>query len=138
MAIKRLVLDTNAYVAFKQNQAEVVELIQYTDMIGIPVVVLGELLSGFALGSNLKRNKKELDGFLSSSRVMLLPLTDETASFYAEIYRVLRKKGRPIPTNDMWIAAIALQHGYAVCSFDQHFNYLEALKVGTCVSDFYP
>ena len=71
--------------------------------------VLGELLAGFAVGSREVKNRAELQQFLASNRVHVLHIDDDTASYYATVYRLLRQKGQPIPTNDMWIAASALQ-----------------------------
>ena len=68
----------------------------------------------------------------------LLPVEDTTADYYALVYRELRKKGRPIPTNDLWIAATALQHGLALFSYDAHFTEIDGLPVGTQWLDFSP
>ena len=67
-----------------------------------------------------------------------LAVDAETAEYYAVLFSGLRKKGRPVPTNDLWIAASALQHGYAVFSFDTHFGEMESLIVGSQLEDFLP
>jgi tRNA(fMet)-specific endonuclease VapC len=127
VAIRNILLDTNAYVAFKQGTADAVEVLQYTPRIGINSIVLGELLSGFAIGTREEENRQELEQFLASERVDQLVVDIETAAHYAVVYRELRRRGRPIPTNDMWIAATALQHRLAIFSHDEHFHEVAGL-----------
>ena len=136
MAIREILLDTNAYSAFKRNVPEALEIIRHAPVIGINSIVLGELLSGFAVGKREAINRQELKQFLSSKRVRLITVDEGTAEYYAIIYRDLRQKGEPIPTNDMWIAATALQHGMAVFTYDGHFQYVEGLNIGNRLSDF--
>jgi len=136
VAIKDVLLDTNAYVAFKQGRADAVEVFQRVRRIGINCIVLGELLSGFAVGAREAENRQELQRFLASERVDRLVVDAETAAHYAAVYRNLRRRGRPIPTNDMWIAATALQHGLAVFSYDRHFQEVPGLHVGIRLDDF--
>ena len=136
MAVRNILLDTNAYVAFKQGQADAVEVVQHAPWIGLSSIVLGELLGGFAVGTREAENREELERFLASERVDQLVVDLETAEHYAGVYRDLRRRGRPIPTNDMWIAATALQHGLAVFSRDRHFHEVSSLPVGTRLDDF--
>jgi predicted nucleic acid-binding protein len=136
VAIRNILLDTNAYVAFKQGTADAVEVLQYTPRIGINSIVLGELLSGFAIGTREEENRQELEQFLASERVDQLVVDIETAAHYAVVYRELRRRGRPISTNDMWIAATALQHRLAIFSHDEHFHEVAGLHVGTRLDDF--
>ena len=112
MAVRDVLLDTNAYVAFKRGLPDAVDVLTHVHRIGMNSVVLGELLSGFAVGTREEGNRQELQQFLASERVYQLVIDAETAAQYAVVYRELRRRGRPIPTNDMWIAASALQHGY--------------------------
>ncbi|MBD1399410.1 type II toxin-antitoxin system VapC family toxin [Pelovirga terrestris] len=119
------------YVAFKRQHVGAVELVRYVDFIGISTVVLGELFAGFRCGSREAQNRLELERFLSSSRVELIDIDEQTAEFYAEIYRGLRVKGQPIPTNDLWIAASSLRHGLAVATYDEHFKAIDGLLVVT-------
>ena len=136
MAIRNILLDTNAYVAFKQGTADAVAVLQHAPRIGLNSIVLGELLSGFAFGTREQENRQELEQFLASDRVDQLVVDDGTAEHYAAVYRELRRRGRPIPTNDMWIAATALQHGLAIFSDDGHFHEVQGLSVGTRLADF--
>jgi predicted nucleic acid-binding protein len=135
MAVTDILLDTNAYVAFKQGHSEALEIVQRTPRMALSSTVLGELLAGFAVGSREAKNRAELQQFLASDRVHLLTVDDGTAAYYATVYRSLRNKGRPIPTNDMWIAVSALQHGYALFSYDGHFQDVDGLLVGATSID---
>ena len=125
--MKRIILDTNFYAAFKKNEAPAVGLLRRADFVGVSTVVLGELLAGFRCGSREYLNRQELDEFLDSPRVDILPIDDETAEFYAQVFQELKKKGRPIPSNDLWLAASALQHGLALATFDDHFSSISGL-----------
>jgi len=125
--MKRILIDTNAYAAFKKNDADAVNTFKTTECIGVNIVVLGELLSGLKGGTKESINRKELEQFLDSPRVNLLPLDEETAEFYARIYWDVKKKGKPIPTNDLWVAASAMRHGLALFTYDEHFADIAGL-----------
>ena len=98
--------------------------------------MLGELYGGFACGMQEQRNIDELERFLASHRVHVLEANADTAHHYANIYRELRKKGCPIPTNDMWLAATARQYDLSMFSYDAHFRAIDELCVGSTVQDF--
>lgn len=89
------------------------------------------------IGSKIRKNREELRAFLSVSRVKLYALTKDTATFYGQIYSSLKKKGKPIPTNDMWIAAQALEMGCVLCTFDKHFKEIESLLTGVTSTDLF-
>jgi len=125
--MKRFVIDTNAYSAFKTNHLGVVERFREAEEIVVCSTVHGELLAGFKCGSRQEKNTAELDEFLDRPRVRYVSANASTAEHYAEIFKGLRAKGTPIPTNDMWIAAAAMQHGIAVCTRDEHFRNIEGL-----------
>ena len=136
VAFMKILLDTNSYAAFKRGNPEVLEVLQSACQIGLCSVVLGELRAGFALGNRESRNLEELDEFLQVPRVVLLTVDEVTAKYYAKVYKQLRTQGQPIPTNDLWIAAIALQHSFALLSYDRHFLKVEGLLWGQKLSDF--
>ncbi len=136
--MRPILLDTNAYSAFMLGASEVVEILAQADTLYINSVVLGELLGGFAVGSREAKNRSELARFLASPRVAVLPLTAITADSYALIYASLRRKGQPIPSNDLWIAASALEHGAALLTRDAHFAHIEGLRSGQRLDDFLP
>jgi len=125
--LKKILIDTNVYSAFKANDPEVLRELQTCEEIHVNATVLGELIAGFKAGSQEARNREELRVFLNSPRVILDDVTGATAEFYAHIYLMLRSKGTPIPANDLWIAASASQHGCALFSLDRHFQAIEGL-----------
>ena len=125
--MKRLVIDTNVYSAFKMGHSAAVERLSEAEKIFICPTVHGELLAGFKCGSREEKNTLDLEAFLDRPRVSYLNADAATAEYYAEVFRALRVKGMPIPTNDMWIAASAMQHGLAVCTRDAHFQNVDGL-----------
>jgi len=124
-----LILDTSAYAAFKQGNVEAASALRRFSEILLPAIVLGELWAGFEVGSKRDQNRQELETFLASPRVALAPVTGETAARYAVIYAYLRGNGRPIPTNDLWIAALAMQHGATLLTADAHFLHVPQILV---------
>lgn len=127
MGMRKVLLDTNIYVSFKRKEMEIVEAFRHLDYIGIDITVLAELYSGFKCGKKEKINRMELQEFLNNPRVHLLTHDHTTAEFYSGIYFNLRAKGTPIPTNDIWIAAVAMQNGLAVFTKDNHFANVDGL-----------
>ncbi|MGK2945019.1 MAG: type II toxin-antitoxin system VapC family toxin [Desulfuromonadales bacterium] len=125
--MKQILLDTNFYVAFKRKQEPALDRLRQVEYIGVSTIVLGELLAGFRCGSRETENRRELDQFLDSPRVEVLGIDEETAEFYAGVFRALRDKGKPIPSNDLWIAATSLRHGLALATLDEHFRYIDGL-----------
>ena len=125
--MKRILADTNAYAAFKKNAAAAVAAFRSVEYIGINIIVLGELFSGFKGGSKEAQNRRELEQFLASPRVDVVLPDEETAEFYAKIYWDLKKKGKPVPTNDIWVAASAMRHGLSLFTYDDHFNIISGL-----------
>jgi predicted nucleic acid-binding protein len=136
--VRPLLIDTNAYTGFLRGDAELVDVFASAERLLLNCIVLGELLAGFALGTREGKNRSELARLLASPRVAVVPVTADTADSYAVVYAGLRRKGQPIPTNDMWIAASALEHGAAVLTRDAHFRSVEGLRVGCRISDFLP
>lgn len=129
--MKHLLLDTNAYSAFKGGAPDVVDTLRYADRLLMCSVVVGELHCGFRCGTRYRQNVEELEKFLNTPRVYVLGTDETTAEYYGRIYQALRSKGQPIPTNDMWIAACALQQGAALCSLDEHFANIDGLLLVT-------
>lgn len=124
----RFCLDTSAYSHFKAGHAEAVGLIASAKTIGLPVVVMGELRSGFRLGTRYEKNERELREFIASPVVRILEIDDEVSELYADIFSQLRKNGTPIPTNDVWIAALACRDGETVLTFDKHFSLIQHVR----------
>jgi predicted nucleic acid-binding protein len=122
-----LLLDTNAYSDLKRGSEPVTELVRAAEEILLSAVVVGELLYGFRHGSRFKRNLSELNQLLSRPYVRFVPVTWVTADRYARIAASLRKRGTPIPTNDIWIAAHASETGADLVSSDPHFVHVEGI-----------
>jgi tRNA(fMet)-specific endonuclease VapC len=123
----RLALDTNRYTDLCRGDASVIETVEQADEVWLPFIVLGELRVGFAVGSQGPRNEAVLRRFLFKPGVRVVYPDDQTTHHYASLYRQLRKQGTPIPTNDMWIAALALQHSLVLFARDAHFDALAQL-----------
>jgi len=130
----RVCLDTSAYSAFRRGHGEIVELLQLAEEIVVNPVVLGELLTGFRSGNRLKENRRQLDSFLKSPRVRVAGFDEDTALRYSEIMVYLRRLGTPIPTNDVWIAASAMQFGLQVLTTDAHFERVPQVTTHLCSS----
>ena len=127
--MKQLLIDTNVYVAFKRNDSTVIELLRSVEKIAVNTVVLGELFAGFRGGIREVANRMELDQFLDSPRVEVLSLDESSAEFFSLIFNSLKQIGKPIPTNDIWIAASAMQHGQTLATLDNHFSYIAGLSL---------
>lgn len=123
----KLLLDTNAYVAFKKGQPNVVDRIRGAREIIVSTVVMGELLFGFRNGTRFEQNTAEFESFLANPHVSLLPVTAVTADRFGRVATLLRKKGTPIPTNDIWIAAHAMEVGAELLTLDRHFEKVDGL-----------
>lgn len=127
----RICLDTSAYSHFRRGATQVTGHLDSADWIGVPGVVIGELWAGFLLGNRFDRNVAELDEFLDHRVVEVLPIDAGVAQIYGEIIADLRRAGRPLPTNDIWIAATAASTGGTVLTFDDHFR--EIGRVGAII-----
>ena len=123
----RILLDTNAYSALMRGHAEVANRVRRAEGIILSTVVAGELLFGFRGGKRLDENQRQFRKFLDNPYVSILPVSLVTADRFARIGASLRAKGRPIPSNDMWIAAHALESGAELLSADEHFEAIEGL-----------
>jgi tRNA(fMet)-specific endonuclease VapC len=120
----RILLDTTRYTDFARGDAAVVDRVRRAARVLLPFVVVGELRAGFLCGSRSERNEANLVRFLSSPRVDVLFADEETTHHYARLFRQLRSQGTPIPTNDLWTAALAVQHGLHLFARDRHFDHL--------------
>ena len=123
-------LDTNAYSDFMRGNLQRVEIVRAARSIALPLIVLGELRAGFAAGSRESTNAANLLRFLSNPRVAVLLPDEQTAYHYAQLCLQLRGQGASIPTNDLWIASLVVQHGLVPCTSDRHLRQLP--QVVTC------
>ena len=124
----RLALDTNRYTDLCRGVVEVVCWLEEAETIYLPFVVLAELRAGFAVGRHGVQNEHVLQRFLGKPAVEPLYPTEGTTRMYASLFRQLRSQGTPIPTNDLWIAALVMQHNLVLCSRDRHFEHLPQLN----------
>jgi tRNA(fMet)-specific endonuclease VapC len=123
----KIMLDTSAYLGFKRNAVEALEMIVKAELIVFSPVVMGELMFGFRNGTRFKENMDDLDRFLKHEAVDLVPIGKITSDRYSRIAVKLRQQGTPIPTNDIWIAAQAMEQGAELITSDQHFDKINGL-----------
>jgi tRNA(fMet)-specific endonuclease VapC len=123
----RVAIDTNRYGDFWEGVAKTISLLEEADAIIVPFVVIAELRAGFVHGKRQAENERKLREFLARSGARVLFADEETTHGYAAIYRQLRRQGTPIPTNDMWIAALVIQHSLILHDRDKHFEHLPQL-----------
>jgi predicted nucleic acid-binding protein len=124
----RLVIDTNRYTDLMAGVTEAVETIEAAAEILVPFVVLAEFRGGFAGGNRRAANDKILDAFLQKPFVKPIFADGGTVAVYAELHASLRRSGRAIPHNDIWISALCVQHAASLYSRDGHFDYLRQVK----------
>ena len=120
-------LDTSAYAHFRRGHPATVEILSVAERVFISTITLGELEGGFSLGSRADENRHTLRDFLDEPFVAVVPIDSEVARRYGALFASLRRAGMPIPTNDIWIAAAALQVGARVVTFDTDFTRIPGL-----------
>lgn len=125
----KLALDTNAYRALDDGNTRLDALVKTVPQIGMPITVLGELYYGIFLGGKREQNLSNLNRFLAVARVELLHIDEITAKLFGEIAVQLRRSGRPIQQDDMWIAALCKQYGYALATADKDFEAITGLEL---------
>jgi|WetSurMetagenome_2_1015567.scaffolds.fasta_scaffold00119_9 tRNA(fMet)-specific endonuclease VapC len=126
----KICLDTNVYAEIKRGaDKEVVRLIEEADTVYVPAIVVGELFAGFYQGRQVHKNLSELKNFFEVPGVEFAPPSIAICERYGLLVAELRRAGRPIPTNDIWIAATALETGSRLLSYDKHFDAIQGLFV---------
>ena len=123
----RVLLDTSAYSRLERGDEAVAEIVRRADEVLFSAIVVGELLIGFRGGGYFQRNLDTLQSFLDSQYVRIINVGMTTADRYSRIAATLKMKGRPIPTNDMWIAAHAMETGADLVSADKHFEQVDGI-----------
>ena len=123
----RIALDTNRYVDFAKGEQATLSTLQTATEILLPLIVLAELRAGFLCGSHGAENERNLILFLNTPRVHVLYPDDNTTHLYARLFSQLRRQGTPIPTNDIWIAALVVQHELILFARDRHFEHLSQI-----------
>jgi predicted nucleic acid-binding protein len=127
VALMRIAIDSNRYTDLRRGLPEVVDVVQRAVEIHVPLIVIAEQRAGFAHGTAREKNERALTHFLNAENVFVLPPDEQTTFFYADLYAYLRKKGKPIPTNDLWIAALVVQHDLILFDRDSDFDALPQL-----------
>jgi len=128
--MKPLMLDTNVLIRFFRSDRKIADIISAHEKIVVPTVVLGEFKAGADPKTSCGQKQLEvLESFLDSPSVSIIPTTEDIASVYARIFRVLKANGTPIPQNDMWIAACAMDAGATLISLDGHFANIPLLDM---------
>ena len=120
----RIAIDSNRYTDLCRGVPEVVEIVQGVAEIHVPLMVLAEQRAGFAHGTRREESERTLTALLSLDGDSVLLPNEQTSYFYADLYAYLRKKGHPIPTNDLWIASLVLQHNLVLFDRDSDFDAL--------------
>jgi len=131
VALSHYCLDTSAYSQFMRGDPTATELIDSADRILLPSIVIGELWVGFLQGNRILENQRDLQRFLANPVVEEVVPDATTGKVYAEVVVALRRAGTPLPTNDIWIAALAASSGATVLTFDAHFERIQ--RVGSLI-----
>lgn len=128
MALKRVLLDTNAYSRLAFGDEHVLEALSEAETVYLSIFVLGELFAGFKGGQRERKNREQLKSFMEGPSVKLLFATDATAEIFAGVKDSLKRRGKPLPINDVWIAAHTLEAAASLITFDAHFDHVEGLQ----------
>ena len=126
--MKSVVIDTNAYTRLLAGAEDVLDVIGTAEIVYMSIFVLGELYAGFAGGTQERDNKNALDSFLLKPTVKILNATSETAKVFGMVKQDLKRAGTPLPINDVWIAAHALETGSTLITYDRHFKKIAGLR----------
>ena len=126
--MKKIILDTNAYTRLLTGEEDVLDVIGTAETVYMSIFVLGERHAGFAGGTNERGNKDTLNRFLLKPSVKILNATSETAEVFGVLKQDLKKAGTPLPINDVWIAAHALETGSILITYDGHFKKIAGMR----------
>ncbi len=122
-------IDTNAYTRLGFKHEPILNVVNEAREVYVSSVVLGELYAGFRIGSHTRRNFDELEKFLELPNIEIVEVDKDVADRYGILVKTLRQQGTPIPTNDIWIAATALESGSRLITYDNHFNVIPGLVI---------
>lgn len=122
-------VDTSAYSRFTYGDPTAAEIIRAARDLALPVIVLAELRTGFKLGTQAAANEKRLREFLENPVSRVLTIDEKAVDHYVDLMTGLRRRGKPVPTNDVWIAALALREGLTILTADRHFQEMRGVKV---------
>ena len=127
--MRSLLVDTNVLISFiEKGDKTLVDVFSKYDELIVSPIVLGEYRAGITSTKKGRESQAALEKFLDTDSVREVETTGKTSVYYAKIFQDLKAKGKPIPINDMWIAAAALERGVELCSFDEHFSNIAMLQ----------
>jgi len=127
--LKKILIDTNAYSRFLSGDDKILNVLSKAEVVYMSVFVLGELYAGFKGGIREQENKSLLKRFLRKPTVSLLDANDETAQLFGMIKDTLKRAGRPLPINDIWIASHSLQTDSVLVTYDSHFKKIPGIRL---------
>ena len=127
--MRNVLLDTNAYIGYLRGDERVLSYLGQAEIVYMSVFVMGELYAGFRAGKREKENKQILERFLIKSTVSILEASKDTAEIFGMVKDSLKRTGHPIPVNDVWIGAHALETGSVLLTFDRHFAFIPGLRL---------
>ena len=127
--MNKIILDTNCYTAYLAGDQEILQALNEAKITFMSIFVLGELYAGFKGGTREKENRSLLRKFLNKPSVIVVNASIETADLFGIVKNILKQIGRPIPINDVWIAAQALECGAALVTRDRHFLNIPGLRL---------
>ncbi len=127
--MKTVLLDTNAYRRFTEGDTAIRDTLGAARQVWFSTIVLGELHAGFEAGTRKERNRDILQAFLDQDHVAILPVAAETAEWFGQVWAAQRRQGQPLPVNDLWIAAQAMETGSVLLTFDVHFRQVAGLRI---------
>lgn len=119
----RLLLDSNRFIDFCAGEEDVIEQLETAAAVFVPFIVLGEIRAGALVTKRGQSQVRQLQMLLHQPGVHVAQSSDATCHHYATLYAQLKKSGTPVPTNDLWIAALAVELGLVLYSRDRHFDY---------------
>lgn len=129
MALNAILIDTNAYAALLHGDRRVLDALAGAERIYLSVFVLGELHAGFHRGSKRRENLDRLAHFLQQTGVRILNANADTAEILGQLKAGLKQAGTPIPLNDVWVAAHAIETGSVLVTYDAHFRHIAGLRL---------
>lgn len=127
--MKKVLLDTSAFIELLRGKKKVADIMNSADIIYFSFFVIGEILVGFRGGKKEEENFKIYNSFKNMPAVRILDGTEETAEIFSEIKSKLKSSGKPIPINDIWIASHCIETGSVLITCDKHFNSIAGLRL---------
>jgi tRNA(fMet)-specific endonuclease VapC len=135
--MKKILIDTNAYASFLAGDRAVLDALAETETVYLSIFVLGELYAGFKAGNREIENIAILKKFISKPTVSILDANNETAEIFGMLKSALKSAGTPLPINDVWIAAHAMEIGAVIVTYDRHFARVPGIRLWSGVSGGY-